>query len=196
MLVSVAAYPLWLHWRPWGCGWRGGFWTTSPAFTGARCRCRPAPPASTPRVYNPIKQAQDHDPHGVSCRWPFRCGACPMPGCSSLAHAARGASALWRTRWAGHCDAIGRSGQRHQDRQGALYTPCATRNRYVRPKQRSWKTRLAPGAPPPAAASCRSPPQQTWIFEPCTASRICRKSTACAARLCMAQKNGPRCGTR
>jgi hypothetical protein len=37
---------------------------------------------NTTRVYNPIKQAQDHDPHGHFVRrWLPRCAACPMPGC-------------------------------------------------------------------------------------------------------------------
>ncbi len=37
--------------------------TTSPASTGRRRRCSPAPPASTAiRIYNPIKQGLDHDP--------------------------------------------------------------------------------------------------------------------------------------
>jgi hypothetical protein len=54
---TFACAPCWCRWRPtrcgctgalWASGWRASFWTTSPASTGARCRCSPAPPASTP----------------------------------------------------------------------------------------------------------------------------------------------------
>src|SRR3990167_4197757 len=50
MLVSVAAYPLWLHWRPVGEWLAREFSTTNPASTGASCRCSRARPASTPRA--------------------------------------------------------------------------------------------------------------------------------------------------
>jgi deoxyribodipyrimidine photo-lyase len=85
MLVSVAAYPCGCTGARSGCGWRGSSSTTSRASTGARCRCRPAPPASTPpRVYNPIKQARDHDPKGRFVRrWLPALRPVPDAGCSS-----------------------------------------------------------------------------------------------------------------
>ena len=58
MLVSTAAYPLWLDWRPVGHWLARQFLDYEPGTTGI----------NIPRIYNPIKQAQDHDPKGVFVR--------------------------------------------------------------------------------------------------------------------------------
>jgi len=65
MLVSVAAYPLWLHWRPVGQWLARQFLDYEPGIHWSQMQMQSGTTAiNTPRVYNPIKQAQDHDAHG------------------------------------------------------------------------------------------------------------------------------------
>ena len=86
MLVSVAVYPLWLHWRPVGL-WLAQqfFWTTSSAFTGARCKCSQAPRASTPRAFTtPSSRRWTMTRMVILCGTGCPpCAACRMPGCLS-----------------------------------------------------------------------------------------------------------------
>jgi deoxyribodipyrimidine photo-lyase len=69
MLVSVAAYPLWLHWRPVGEWLATQFLDYEPGIHWSQLQMQSGTTGiNTTRVYNPIKQAQDHDPHGKFVR--------------------------------------------------------------------------------------------------------------------------------
>jgi deoxyribodipyrimidine photo-lyase len=65
MLVSVAAYPLWLHWRPVGEWLARLFLDYEPGIHWPQMQMQSGTTGiNATRVYNPIKQALDHDPHG------------------------------------------------------------------------------------------------------------------------------------
>ena len=69
MLVSVAAYPLWLHWRPVGEWLATQFLDYEPGIHWSQLQMQSGTTGiNTTRVYNPIKQAQDHDAYGKFVR--------------------------------------------------------------------------------------------------------------------------------
>jgi deoxyribodipyrimidine photo-lyase len=69
MLVSVAAYPLWLDWRPVGHWLATQFLDYEPGIHWSQMQMQSGTTGiNVPRIYNPIKQAQDHDPKGLFVR--------------------------------------------------------------------------------------------------------------------------------
>lgn len=65
MLVSVAAYPLWLDWRPVGHWLARQFLDYEPGIHWSQMQMQSGTTGmNVPRIYNPVKQASDHDPHG------------------------------------------------------------------------------------------------------------------------------------
>ena len=69
MLVSIAAYPLWLHWRPVGLWLARQFLDYEPGIHWSQLQMQSGTTGiNTARIYNPIKQAQDHDPQGAFVR--------------------------------------------------------------------------------------------------------------------------------
>jgi deoxyribodipyrimidine photo-lyase len=69
MLISVASYPLWLHWREVGHWLAQQFVDYEPGIHWSQVQMQSGTTGiNTTRVYNPIKQAMDHDPSGVFVR--------------------------------------------------------------------------------------------------------------------------------
>ena len=69
MLVSVASYALWLHWRPVGLWLARQFLDYEPGIHWSQMQMQAGTTGiNATRVYNPIKQAQDHDPDGQFVR--------------------------------------------------------------------------------------------------------------------------------
>jgi deoxyribodipyrimidine photo-lyase len=69
MLVSTAAYPLWLHWREVGQWLARHFLDYEPGIHWSQMQMQSGTTGiNVPRIYNPIKQARDHDPNGVFVR--------------------------------------------------------------------------------------------------------------------------------
>ena len=69
MLVSVAAYPLWLHWPRVGHWLARQFLDYEPGIHWSQMQMQSGTTGiNVPRIYNPVKQARDHDPKGLFVR--------------------------------------------------------------------------------------------------------------------------------
>ncbi len=139
MLVSVAAYPLWLHWRPVGLWLARQFLDYEPGIHWSQLQMQSGTTGiNTTRVYNLIKQARDHDAQGRFVRrWLPPCAACRTPGCSNP-------GACHRTcRRAAACASARTSRRRRSNSSPPPARPspacmrCAPGPRCVRPKPRS-----------------------------------------------------------
>jgi len=69
MLLSVASYQLWLPWRDTGLHLARLFIDYEPGIHWSQCQMQSGTTGiNTIRIYNPLKQALDHDPRGVFVR--------------------------------------------------------------------------------------------------------------------------------
>ncbi len=69
LLVSFAAYSLWLHWRPVGLHLARHFLDFEPGIHWSQLQMQSGTTGiNTLRIYNPTKQAIDQDPHGIFIR--------------------------------------------------------------------------------------------------------------------------------
>ncbi|MEM1080435.1 MAG: FAD-binding domain-containing protein [Pseudomonadota bacterium] len=69
LLMSFASYHLWLHWRPTSLHLARLFTDYEPGIHYNQCQMQSGTTGiNIPRMYNPVKQAQDHDPDGVFVR--------------------------------------------------------------------------------------------------------------------------------
>ena len=69
MLLSVASYQLWLPWRDSGLVLARLFVDYEPGIHWSQCQMQSGTTGiNTIRIYNPLKQALDHDPNGVFVR--------------------------------------------------------------------------------------------------------------------------------
>lgn len=71
LLVSFAAYSLWLHWRPVGLHLARHFLDFEPGIHWSQLQMQSGTTGiNTLRIYNPTKQALEQDPHGIFIhRW-------------------------------------------------------------------------------------------------------------------------------
>jgi deoxyribodipyrimidine photo-lyase len=69
MLTAVASYHLWLHWRETGLHLARLFTDYEPGIHWNQAQMQSGTTGiNTVRIYNPVKQGMDHDPHGVFVR--------------------------------------------------------------------------------------------------------------------------------
>ncbi len=158
MLMSFASYHLWLPWRESGLHLARQFVDYEPGIHWSQCQMQSGSTAiNTIRIYNPVKQGQDHDPNGCFIReWcpelaslpnvylhePWKLDArraeqlgCrlgvdyPAPLVDPAAAAREAKDRIWEIRRAAGFDRIADAiQQRHGSRRAGL-TPVTTRRR-------------------------------------------------------------------
>jgi deoxyribodipyrimidine photo-lyase len=125
MLVSFAAYHLWLHWREPGLFLARQFLDFEPGIHWSQMQMQSGTTGiNTLRIYSPTKQARDHDPEGLYIRrWLPEVGSSAYPSPivderAALARAKEQLYALRRTDAArAEADAVQ---QRHGSRRSGL----------------------------------------------------------------------------
>ena len=125
MLVSFAAYHLWLHWREPGLFLARQFLDFEPGIHWSQMQMQAGTTGiNALRIYSPTKQAHDHDPHGLYIRqWVPEIGTAAYPAPivderSAVAAAKQQLYALRRTDQA-H-DEAGAIQQKHGSRKSGL----------------------------------------------------------------------------
>ena len=133
MLVSFAAYHLWLHWREPGFFLARQFLDFEPGIHWSQMQMQSGTTGiNTLRIYSPAKQAQDQDPHGVYIRqWVPELGtaAYPPPIVDERSALASAKEKLYGLRQTSEAHAEAKTiQQKHGSRKSGL-PPTATRPR-------------------------------------------------------------------
>ena len=152
MLMSFASYNLWLPWRETGLHLARQFVDYEPGIHWSQCQMQSGSTSiNTIRIYNPIKQGQDHDPEGHFIRewcpelsdvpaihlhepWSLGCGM-PEPIVDVTTSMQIAKDRIWEIRRSAgfdrHADAIQR---KHGSRRAGL-KPVTSRRRRRSPRQ-------------------------------------------------------------
>ena len=138
MLVSFAAYHLWLHWRAPGLFLARQFLDFEPGIHWSQMQMQSGTTGiNTLRIYSPAKQAAEHDPEGrYRRRWLPEWGtpAYPAPVVDEAAVLARAKTVLYGLRQQAEVRAEARAIQdRHGSRRAGLPPTAARRVRQAAP---------------------------------------------------------------
>jgi deoxyribodipyrimidine photo-lyase len=102
MLISFASQHLWLHWRETGAHLARAFVDYEPGIHWPQIQMQSGTTGiNTIRIYNPVKQALDHDPHQIfTKRWlpEYGTSAYPDPVVDSVQAARLARERLWALR--------------------------------------------------------------------------------------------------